>query len=312
MPLPLSDQIVPLWDEVAERAAGPLCHVLVAEGGATVHAAARLCLHLLHVLLGQDFLEVADSLLGASLGQVRSLELDKAAGALGNQSHILHLLWPGALLEDCGHILHIETSCRVNRCFAPAAASGELPDITEFAWQIVLDAAQHSVALLVCSHHSGHELLGEASGELRSSCWPLLQQLCGQLAVSVVPVCLQQLLQVVQLIWIRIMGLGWVNAGDLQGVRKDLLLELVLWVPDPDHAAAHASSEVVAHRAKDRNPATSHVLAAVITGTLHNGPCSGVSDCKPLSGDATHQGETRSGSVQCGVANDDVLVGLEA
>ena len=67
------DEVVPVRDEVPERAA------VVAERHAAVHAARALVLQLLRRALLQELLVVLDALLRVAVGEVRAVDLEEAA-----------------------------------------------------------------------------------------------------------------------------------------------------------------------------------------------------------------------------------------
>jgi len=73
----------------------------------------------------------------------------------------------------------------------------------------------------------------------------------------------------------------------------------------------HTGSEVAAGATEHNNATTSHVLAAVVTDTLNDGSGSGVTDGETLGSDTAEKAGTGGGTVQAGVADEDVLLSLE-
>src|SRR5439155_7002754 len=77
------------------------------------------------------------------------------------------------------------------------------------------------------------------------------------------------------------------------------------------HAAAHAGGEVAAGPAEHDHAPARHVLAAMVAHALHHGPRAGVAHREALAGEAPEEGPAGGRTVEDGVADDYVLLGLE-
>jgi len=76
--------------------------------------------------------------------------------------------------------------------------------------------------------------------------------------------------------------------------------------------AAHAGSEVAPGLAQHDDHAPCHVFAAMVAHPFHHGGSPGVAHGEPLSGDAPEVALAPGGAVEDGVADEDVVVGVEA
>jgi hypothetical protein len=71
----------------------------------------------------------------------------------------------------------------------------------------------------------------------------------------------------------------------------------------------HTGSEVATSRAKDKDTATGHVLATVVTNTLDNGGSTRVTDTETLGCNTAEEASTLSSTVQTDITNQDILFG---
>mmetsp|Transcript_49860 Transcript_49860/g.116516 ORF Transcript_49860/g.116516 Transcript_49860/m.116516 type:complete len:247 (+) Transcript_49860:1650-2390(+) len=242
MPLALPHQIIPLWNEVAKWTAGPLRHALVAEGRAAIHATGSLGLDLLNVLCRKDLFEVTNPIGDGPLWQVCSVQVHESTLRLCDERHVLHFLGSGALHE---HVDVLDVQSTSAEDVTSRAQPRKLSLARTLPRKIVGQAAENSAALRPSSQNRIPELLGEHPDELVGPGRPSLKQLRRQGAVSVLFVCLEQPLQVLDVCWVRLMTFGWLHTRDLDARRQHFLLELLLWIPDPGHSTAHASCKVV-------------------------------------------------------------------
>jgi len=98
------------------------------------------------------------------------------------------------------------------------------------------------------------------------------------------------------------------DAGKLNHLLVDLLLEVLVDVKNVCNTTRHTGGEVTSSRAKDKNTTTSHVLATVVTNTLNDCCGTGVTDTEALGGDTAEEAGTASGTVQADVTDEDVLL----
>jgi hypothetical protein len=104
---------------------------------------------------------------------------------------------------------------------------------------------------------------------------------------------------------------GLLDGANLNHLHVDLGLEVAVDIQDIGNATRHTSREVATSGSENDDTATSHVLAAVVTNTLNDGSCTGVSDGKSLGGDTAEEAATCSSTVQTDVSNENVLLCLE-
>src|SRR5690606_16455813 len=89
-------------------------------------------------------------------------------------------------------------------------------------------------------------------------------------------------------------------------------LEAAVFVEHVGDAAAHAGGEIAPGVAEHHHAAAGHVLAAVIADALDDGGDAGVAHAEALAGHAGEVHLAGDRTVQHRVADDDVLVGLDA
>mmetsp|Transcript_12779 Transcript_12779/g.28356 ORF Transcript_12779/g.28356 Transcript_12779/m.28356 type:complete len:345 (-) Transcript_12779:3794-4828(-) len=89
------------------------------------------------------------------------------------------------------------------------------------------------------------------------------------------------------------------------------LLEVPSGIEHPCDAPTHSSAKVGTAAPEHQHATTGHVLASVVTNALNNSPSTGVADSESLSRNATEKGQTKGGTIQADVANDDVVFGVE-
>lgn len=228
-------------------------------------------------------------------------------------------LGPRALQEDRADVLDVHLACGRGRIAAQRGllALGRLPGggLGEAAHlrHVVIDGQENG--RLARSHELRrhlHEVHGEDPGELRKALRPPLQQTLGHGAAGELQVSPHEALQILQLGRVGAVRFLGVHLAHLHGRWESVLRELVLGVPNPSDASAHAGRQVHADRAQDDDPATGHVLTAVVTGALDDGPCAGVAHGEALGRDASHEADAGSGAIEGCVSNDDVVFGNEA
>mmetsp|Transcript_41597 Transcript_41597/g.116084 ORF Transcript_41597/g.116084 Transcript_41597/m.116084 type:complete len:589 (+) Transcript_41597:1157-2923(+) len=307
LPVALLHQRVPLGDQVAEGAARPLRHGLVAEGGAAVHAPRGLCPHRLLVLVGVDLHEVPGAGLDVALGDLGPGELHEAVVALEGLLHV-----DFRPLGEGGTVLDVE--------------GGELESILRGLPVLLYLGRFHGhvdlrqpgpeplrVGLaLVALEHRPLEVRWEHTHELGQRLGPPGEDVARDRAAGQPRVRPEQLLQVLRVPRIGLVALAGGHASELHHLHVHVPLELELRVPHPRDAAAHAGGEVAASDAEHRDAAACHVLAAMVPDALDHGPRAAVPDREALRADAAHEGRALRRAVQADVADDDVLLRLEA
>ena len=87
--------------------------------------------------------------------------------------------------------------------------------------------------------------------------------------------------------------------------------EAAVFIVDVGEASTHSGGEVAPCLSKDHNDALGHVLASVISYTLHHRMGSAVADREPLPGEAPDEDLAAGGTVEGYVAHDDILFGGE-
>ena len=91
-----------------------------------------------------------------------------------------------------------------------------------------------------------------------------------------------------------------------------LLGKLARLIEHVSDTARHAGGEVSAGGAEHDDAATGHVFAAVVAHALNHGGDAGVADGETLAGAAVDVDLTGGGAVEGHIADDDVVLGLEA
>mmetsp|Transcript_213 Transcript_213/g.556 ORF Transcript_213/g.556 Transcript_213/m.556 type:complete len:772 (+) Transcript_213:552-2867(+) len=317
LPLPGPNQLVPLRDQVSQGAARAVREALVAKGRAAVHTPSGLGLDLLGVLLFQKFFEVPDSLSHAALRQLGAVVHGESRTALGHQVGLGNLRGPTAL-HDFAHIFDVgalrrtefivrRRGRRICSCPRPRGA------VTRQWGQHVGEGAEGgSRSLIRGLLHCGHEVCREDAHELFGARRPTIKDAAGHSAACEALMCIQQLLQVRQISRVDGVFFVRVNSEQLCASHRDPFLEVGLRVPYPGNATAHARAEVLANLAKHYHAAPGHVLTAVVARTLDDGPGARVPHREALSAESTDQADSRGGSVEGSVADDDVLLRHEA
>mmetsp|Transcript_23427 Transcript_23427/g.67264 ORF Transcript_23427/g.67264 Transcript_23427/m.67264 type:complete len:944 (+) Transcript_23427:2462-5293(+) len=289
LPILLVDQLVPLGDQVAKwaSAGGRL-----AEWHAAVHAPGCLCLELLLVRLVVDLLEVRQPPGALAVALHAPLVLDEAAALDGLVHHI------GAVRLRC---------CR-----------GLLDGLLNILGHLRVGLARHRLTCGLCGQGG---LLGGGSG----------------------PLLLADLAEVGRVDFDEVRHLGVVVVEDPGRHRRARLLavitqhlphlivvnvllthreefdhlhvaldgELLVGVVDISDAAAHAGGEVDARGPQDHHPAASHVLAPVVAHTLNHRRRTRVAHAEPLRCNAAEEGLTPRRTIECHVADDDVVLRCE-
>mmetsp|Transcript_9325 Transcript_9325/g.18389 ORF Transcript_9325/g.18389 Transcript_9325/m.18389 type:complete len:622 (-) Transcript_9325:3164-5029(-) len=87
--------------------------------------------------------------------------------------------------------------------------------------------------------------------------------------------------------------------------------EAVLRIVDVGNTSAHTSTCVAASGSENGHTTTSHVLHSVVSSTLHDGVGTGVTHSEALTDDTTCKEGTLGGTVECDVAENDVVLSLE-
>src|SRR5689334_16595792 len=87
---------------------------------------------------------------------------------------------------------------------------------------------------------------------------------------------------------------------------------MALLIIDISSTARHACPKVASGWAKDDRSAAGHILAAMIAYTLDNGDSTAVADGETFSGASAHQEHPTGCAIQHGIANNHLLVRLEA
>ena len=82
-------------------------------------------------------------------------------------------------------------------------------------------------------------------------------------------------------------------------------------IVDVGDAARHSGGEIPAGGTEDEGHSAGHVLAGVVADAFDHGRGARVAHAEAFGGDAAHQRRARRGSVETGVAGDDVLFGAE-
>ena len=85
-------------------------------------------------------------------------------------------------------------------------------------------------------------------------------------------------------------------------------VERVVAVVNICHTAAHTGSKVSARLAEHHDAASGHILTAVVSGTLHHSYGTRVAHSEALAHPAVHIKLTACGSVESGVARDDIIL----
>src|SRR4051812_32311178 len=94
--------------------------------------------------------------------------------------------------------------------------------------------------------------------------------------------------------------------------RVDLRPEGTVLVEHEGQAAAHARGEVAPRRPEDDHAPAGHVLAAVVGDLLDDGLGARVAHAEALAADAAEERLAARRAIERDVADDDVLLGLEA
>src|SRR5690606_777264 len=88
-------------------------------------------------------------------------------------------------------------------------------------------------------------------------------------------------------------------------------LELILEVEHVGRASSHSGTEVLPGATEHHDRSTGHVLAAVVTDSLHHRDAAGVADRESLTSTAVGKERTAGRTVQARVSDDRVVPGLE-
>ena len=106
-------------------------------------------------------------------------------------------------------------------------------------------------------------------------------------------------------------AVGLVELLDLDHLVVDLAVEVAVGVVHVGDPARHAGTEVATGVAEHDDPATGHVLAAVVADALDDRRGTRVAHAEPLADDAAQEDLAGRGAVADHVAGDDLILGDE-
>mmetsp|Transcript_39606 Transcript_39606/g.71274 ORF Transcript_39606/g.71274 Transcript_39606/m.71274 type:complete len:276 (+) Transcript_39606:1492-2319(+) len=273
------------------------------EWSATVHATGCLCPDLLHVCVLIDLFPVCGPVFHITLRDFCTRKLQETF--ISAERLRIHFERSSCQLLNVLDVMH-----------------RHLEEVTDFlfflgscwydtrAWKPFLEE--------LCSRHAFvsflqrvFEVHRENTHEFWQDRWPAREDVAGNSTASESHVFLQQHLEVINVV--RVCGLTLaLHAGQFHHLRVHLRLQCLVRIPHPRHTATHSRSEVGASWSQDCHTTTRHVLTTVISGSFCDCPCSAVTDSKSLCAYATHKCDTHCCPVECSVADDHVLMGLEA
>src|SRR5437660_7947788 len=86
-----------------------------------------------------------------------------------------------------------------------------------------------------------------------------------------------------------------------------LLGEVQPLIEDVGHSSTHACGEIPSARSQDQYQAVRHVFAAVVADAFHHCGCSGIANCKALTGDSVEECFAAGCAVKYNIANQGIL-----
>ncbi|KAI3478074.1 hypothetical protein L1887_60005 [Cichorium endivia] len=302
LPLALEDEVVPLGNDVGDRATS----VTLAEGHTAVHASRRLVLELGLAETSRELLVVLDTLGRRAVVLAQTLVLHEAArlvelvepslgslvvdhGVLDIDNGRLSRLGSGHLADVVGGV--VLGLVLGHRDIDLAAVAREGAEQVNVARTLLLDSGLGSLLLenaLVVVGHNAHEA--------RKEVVEVVQHVVGNRRAGVVAVVLDEVAQLRNLLRV-------LDRAQLDHLGVALAREIAVHVENVRNSARHTGGEVATSRSEDNNSAASHVLGTVVADTLDDGVRSRV----------THGEALRGNSAEISVAggNGDVATGAD-